>query len=263
MILFPCRIHPQKRPFLMLEIAKALKTKLPGVAFAVVGDGPQLEELRLAVQREGMVDTVFFAGRQRDMRPWYKDSSVTLICSLKEGLALTAYESLSMEVPVVTSDVGGQAELVDETVGRVIPLHQSEEWGLDERCFSTVEVNQYVEAVTSLLLDQKHYENICEACRKRITGQFSVHTAVKKLETAFKLFADKPDSKRIEGTGNSNNDDLLPDEIVTLCCEAENAEFAVKGSYSETKNELMRLANSPKGRKLINMMFKLRLNKLF
>ena len=36
MILFPCRLHPQKRPFLMLEIAKELRYAVPGAAVAVV-----------------------------------------------------------------------------------------------------------------------------------------------------------------------------------------------------------------------------------
>ena len=115
----------------MLEIAKELKKKLPDAAFAVVGDGPQLEELKLAVRRGGLEETVYFAGRRSDMRPWYADAALTLICSLKEGLALTAYESLSMKTPVITSDVGGQAELIDSAVGRVLPLLQSEEDDLD------------------------------------------------------------------------------------------------------------------------------------
>ena len=126
-ILFPCRIHPQKRPFLMVEIAKQIKQSIPNIAFVVVGDGPQFEELKIAIERENLTETVYLAGRQKDMRPYYKDSALTLICSLKEGLALTAYESLSMSKPVVTSDVGGQAELIDDTVGRVLPLLQSPE----------------------------------------------------------------------------------------------------------------------------------------
>ncbi|MFQ9127404.1 MAG: glycosyltransferase [Butyricicoccaceae bacterium] len=131
MILFPCRIHPQKRPFLMVEIAKQIKQSIPNIAFVVVGDGPQFEELKIAIKRENLTETVYLAGRQKDMCPYYKDSALTLICSLKEGLALTAYESLSMSKPVVTSDVGGQAELIDDTVGRVLPLLQSEVDELD------------------------------------------------------------------------------------------------------------------------------------
>ena len=185
-VLFPCRIHPQKRPFLMLEIAKETKKSIPNVAFVVVGDGPQFEELKIAIEREGLQETVYLAGRQKDMRPYYKDATLTLICSLKEGLALTAYESLSMSTPVITSDVGGQAELIDSTVGKVLPLLQSESEELDSREFSQEEVRQYVGAITDILGDCAAYEKMCVACRKKIEDGFSSQIMIQKLEKIFK-----------------------------------------------------------------------------
>ena len=184
-VLFPCRIHPQKRPFLMLEIAKEAKKRIPAIAFVVVGDGPQLGELKVAVEREKLQDTVYLAGRQSDMRPYYKDAVLTLICSLKEGLALTAYESLSMGKPVVTSDVGGQAELIDETVGRVLPLLQSEAEELDSRDFTEEEVGQYVNAIVDVLSDEAAYTRMCAACRERIETGFSSQLMIQKLESIF------------------------------------------------------------------------------
>ncbi|MFQ9127409.1 MAG: hypothetical protein ACLR4Z_12255 [Butyricicoccaceae bacterium] len=55
-----------------------------------------------------------------------------------------------MGKPVVTSDVGGQAELIDDTVGRVLPLLQSEADELDSRTFSQEEVRMYVKAITDV-----------------------------------------------------------------------------------------------------------------
>ena len=184
-VLFPCRIHPQKRPFLMLEIAKETRKRLPAIAFVVVGDGPQLGELKVAIERERLQDTVYLAGRQSDMRPYYKDAALTLICSLKEGLALTAYESLSMGKPVVTSDVGGQAELIDETVGRVLPLLQSEAEELDSRDFAEEEVSQYMNAIMDVLSDEAAYAQMCAACRERIETGFSSQLMIQKLERIF------------------------------------------------------------------------------
>ena len=193
-VLFPCRIHPQKRPFLMLEIAKEAKKRIPAIAFVVVGDGPQLGELKVAVEREKLQDTVYLAGRQSDMRPYYKDAALTLICSLKEGLALTAYESLSMGKPVVTSDVGGQAELIDETVGRVLPLLQSEAEELDSRDFTEEEVGQYVNAIVDVLSDEAAYTKMCAACRERIETGFSSQLMIQKLERIFEELVHAPDA---------------------------------------------------------------------
>ena len=184
LILFPCRVHAEKRPFLMLEIAKELRKTLPEAAFAVVGDGPQLEELRATVKRAGLHHTVYFAGRQSDMLPWYRDAALTLICSLNEGLALTAYESLSMGVPVITSDVGGQRELIDESVGRVLPLQQGRD-ELDVREFRPEEIRQYTDAIASLLSDKNGYERMRLSCRRRIEEGISSRIMIRRLETIF------------------------------------------------------------------------------
>ena len=69
-----------------------------------------------------------------------------------------------MSKPVVTSDVGGQAELIDDTVGRVLPLLQSEADELDSRTFSQEEVQMYVKAITDVLADQECYQQMCRNC---------------------------------------------------------------------------------------------------
>jgi len=184
-VLFPCRMHPQKRPFLMLEIAEQTKQQIPNIAFVAVGDGPQLEELRQVANNSKLQDTVYFAGRADDMLPYYKDSDVTLICSLKEGLALTAYESLSMGVPVISSDVGGQKELIDAAVGKIIPLYQDEETDLDNREFATEEVQAYAVAIVDILSDKKGYVQMSKNCRNKIENGFSTTTMIEKLEAIF------------------------------------------------------------------------------
>ena len=265
-VLFPCRIHPQKRPFLMLEIAKEVKKQLPNIAFVVVGDGPQFEELKITIEREGLQETVYLAGRQKDMRPYYKDAALTLICSLKEGLALTAYESLSMSTPVITSDVGGQAELIDSNVGKVLPLLQSESEELDSREFSQEEVRQYVGAITDILGDRAAYEKMCVACRKKIEDGFSSQIMIQKLEKIFKeLVHDQKIVEERKAVSKELQKYLrVCGEFPTLMSEINAYEFMYKNAYApDMKNELMRIANSKWGRRAIKLAFKLKLNKLF
>ena len=265
-VLFPCRIHPQKRPFLMVEIAKQIRQCIPNIAFVVVGDGPQFEELKIAIERENLTETVCLAGRQKDMRPYYKDSALTLICSLKEGLALTAYESLSMGKPVVTSDVGGQAELIDDTVGRVLPLLQSEADELDSRTFSQEEVQMYVKAITDVLAGQKQYQQMCRNCRRKIEEGFSSQIMIRKLERIFEDLVQNPvqQERRQETAKNIGFYSRILNELPTLMNEVNAYEAMYKNAYApDTKNELMRIANSKWGRRAIKLAFKLRLNKLF
>lgn len=265
MVLFPCRIHPQKRPFLMIEIARELVKRNVEIIFMVVGDGPQLTELQAVVSDEGLSKVVYFAGRQEDMRPYYRDATVTLICSLKEGLALTAYESLAMKTPVVTADVGGQSELINSSVGRVIPLLQEEADSLDQRTFNKNEINLYVDALCDIVNNEINYPVLCENCRQRILQHFSSDKMITHLQSELEKLCL---SDIVFEPYNKDQISQFECEMVELCTlytEYELLEGYAKnvGQSLDTKNELIRIANSKWGHRLIKMAFKLKLNQLF
>lgn len=176
-ILFPCRIHHQKRPFMMLDIAERVQEILHQVAFVVAGDGVQLEDLKEKIKQRGLKDTVYCIGSTDKMRACYRDSVLTLICSLKEGLALTAYESLSMGVPVVSSDVGGQGDLIGPDVGALIPLHQ-EETDILREDYDPEEIDLYVTHICRILQDTSLYAELSENCRSKIVNGFSTERMV-------------------------------------------------------------------------------------
>lgn len=265
-VLFPCRMHPQKRPFLMLEIAEQVKKKILDIAFVAVGDGPQLEELQRASEQKGLVGTVYFAGRAENMLPYYKDADITLICSLKEGLSLTAYESLSMGVPVISSDVGGQKELIDEMVGHIVPLMQDEEKDLDSRIFAEKEVAVYVDAIGDILRDRERYVEMSRTCRARIEEGFSSDDMIRKLERIFLELSQSQYARIIRKEKQQAISCLgkWAEDYITAYQEIENhaAVFSVQYS-SDAKSELMRIANSKWGRRLIKVAFKLKLNRIF
>lgn len=175
-ILYPCRLSAEKRPYLMLEIVR----RLPEYRFAVVGDGPLAEEIRREAERLGVSERIVWAGAQSDMRPWYHACAATLICSLREGLALTAYESLAMETPVVSCDVGGQSELVDSCVGRLIPLRQD---AGDEgtKRVDPAEAQAYADALREVL-GSASYQDMCRACRSRVQSGFTLSDMSRAME---------------------------------------------------------------------------------
>lgn len=181
-ILFPCRIHPQKRPFMVLEIADRMQRIHPEMIFVVAGDGPQLEELKFEIMKRKLERSVMCIGRCDDMASCYKDAFLTLICSVKEGLALTAYESCSMGVPVISSAVGGQGDLIDEKVGKLIVMRQKEDVELDNRTFDEEEIREYVHAICGFLENKERYRECSINCRKRIVEKFSIKKMIENME---------------------------------------------------------------------------------
>ncbi len=217
-VLFICRLHAQKRPFLMLEIAKALNKKYEKAAFVVVGNGPLEEELKQSCKDMGLTDVVYFAGDTDDPRLYYKDSAVTLICSLKEGLSLTAYESLAMGVPVVSADVGGQCDLVDASVGALIPCMDSESEDFGKSEFSQKEIDAYTDALLKILCDNKLRERMSIAGRKRIEESFSIGTMIKNMESEFEWLMSDPvlKEKRKKMAETLSQLGFIADDMITM-----------------------------------------------
>lgn len=227
-ILFPCRIYPQKRPFMMLDIAEKVHTRYNNVLFVVIGDGEQLNELKVAIRDRHLDDVVICIGRSDKMKECYCDAKLTLICSLKEGLALTAYESCAMGVPVISSDVGGQRDLIDDTVGRLIMLKQDEETALDCREFDVQEVDEFVEAILRFLENKNYYARCSKNCRSRIEEAFSIKIMSKNMEKEIlKLVSDEQlDRRHVEMAECLKEQGKFAEEFYTsyIVSEAKQAE---------------------------------------
>ena len=185
-ILFICRIVEIKRPIFMLRVLEAILKKDKNFILLVVGDGEQMQEMQKMAKQLNLTQNIVFTGMKdvTQTKQYYKMSDITIICSFSEGLAVTAYESLSMKVPVITSDVGGQSELIDETVGKVIPLMQDAENDLFKRKYSEEEIQLYANSIIEIV-NSKDYKKMQENCREKITKSFSVDNMVKTLDNEF------------------------------------------------------------------------------
>lgn len=180
-ILFLCRISEEKRPIFMLRVFQELLKRDNNLMLLVVGDGDVLSEMKQNAKNAKIEDNIIFFGMQSNVKPFYKLADVSVICSLVEGLTITTYESLSMGTPVVTADVGGQKELVDETCGRVVQNIQTDKTGFYNRDYSDEEVNRYVKAIREVLDDKTLVHN----CRKKILNGYTVNQMVNTFENEF------------------------------------------------------------------------------
>ena len=244
----------------MLEIAKQVIRQEKNVCFLVAGDGPQNQELRQKIRQAGLDSWFVCTGEITEMEKVYADSDLTLICSLKEGLSLTAYESCAMATPVVSADVGGQKELIDETVGRLVPLYQKET-DIDSRDFAQEEIDAYAAVILEVLQDPRQYAQLCRNCRQRIETGFSTDKMIVNLE---KVLLETLDKVRA-----SCQTDRFPKSMMGWAQHyldtylAYEAALNPQNSGEDLNLELKRIANSRLGRFAIKVLMKLKINKLF
>ncbi len=221
MLSYICRISEQKRPLLLLQIIAKLKEKRQDFKVLVVGDGNLLNKMKERAKELNIYDDIVFTGSLKDTTEIYAISDLTINCSLKEGLALTAYESLSMGVPVISSDVGGQKELITSDVGEIIPLMQDEKDIYLEN-YNPDEINNFVSAIDKVLNNLDEYK---KNCRQRIIDNFSINKMIEKMTAIFEEVKERPNEIKIEnGKGLKNNRELTK-EIVTINLKNDEVEY--------------------------------------
>ena len=220
-ITYICRITEQKRPLLFLDIINELKKKRQDFKVLVVGDGNLLLKMKEKAKKLDLTDNILFLGNINNTVEIYRISDITVNCSLKEGLALTAYESLSMNVPVVSSDVGGQKELINEETGKIIPLMQDEKEIYLEQ-YKEKEINEFVKAIEEVLDNLEKYK---KNCRKRICEYFTIKKMIEKMEEILeKIHQESNENKINNGRGLKNNINILK-EIITENLQSDGIEY--------------------------------------
>lgn len=167
-ISFIARLSEEKRPTMFVEIANKLLEKNPNLYFVIAGDGPLMNQVSSMVSEDFKL-----LGMVKNTEEVYAFSDITVNCSSLEGLALTSYESLSMNVPVVSTDVGGQTELIDDTVGGTVHYNEN----ATEEIYNK-ELEEYVKKIEYVL---KNLDKLKDNCRKKIQKGFTLDIMVKKF----------------------------------------------------------------------------------
>ena len=211
------RIDYQKRPFLLMQIIKKTVEKKKDVLFLIAGDGPLLPDIKRIARDQGLDPYVRFLGKTDKPDELYAISDMTLNCSIKEGLALTAYESLAMGVPVVSCDVGGQKELINKDTGVIVPCLQNEEDIFDFN-YQEEDIQNYVDGILKI---SSHLDQYKKACRKRILDGFTIDNMAENMQKEFgQLF-----SKKMPETSDLTNHLDITKELITMFFLADKPQY--------------------------------------
>ncbi|KAB7707431.1 glycosyltransferase [Bacillus aerolatus] len=116
------RLHPIKGHTIVFEAMKQIEEeKRPHLL--LVGDGPIKEELEKEAANRQLNSHVHFLGFRSDVDQIYAASDLALLASYSESFPLALLEAANQHVPIVTTDVGGVRELVqNEETGWIVPV---------------------------------------------------------------------------------------------------------------------------------------------
>ena len=210
-LLYPARIVPQKRPLFLLDIMKALKDKNLPIKLIVLGNGylmPNVQEKINSLELASVVD-IFEPVNSEEMKPFYAAADIFLLPSEYEGISVAIYEAMSMELPVVASDVCGQKELVIPNTGFLLPKGEGD----------SSEVEAYLQALIPLIRDADLRLKIGQAARQRVVQNFTLSQMGDRMEEIFTEAMEKRINSEPE-----NYDLSLAEESLIGCLESNYLE---------------------------------------
>ncbi|MDQ5958069.1 MAG: hypothetical protein QG665_417 [Patescibacteria group bacterium] len=108
------RLVPWKGIKELVESVIILKNLIPELSLIIAGDGPEREALVSLVRLRGAVDYIQFTGEllQPDLFAYIKAADLFVLNSTYEGLSHQLLEVMSLETPIVATDVGGNPEII-------------------------------------------------------------------------------------------------------------------------------------------------------
>lgn len=156
-----------------LEAAALLREKHPALWHVFAGGGDR-NELRASAAKLGVAERVVFAGFRRDMERVYAAADLSVLPSFAgEGVSGVLREAMACALPVITTDVGGNTELVrDGEVGLVVPRR-------DPAALAA--------AIGRLIEDRALSRRLAEAGRQLVLENYSAETRAAKI---FALYDD-------------------------------------------------------------------------
>jgi glycosyltransferase involved in cell wall biosynthesis len=110
---------------LFIKAAAAIMPQFPKVSFSIAGDvldPVYFAELQSLVRDLGLSEHFRFEGGVTDLRRHLAGADIFVLPSRSEGFSNALVEAMAASLPVVATDVGGNAEAVqDGTTGLIVP----------------------------------------------------------------------------------------------------------------------------------------------
>jgi len=162
----------------IIESARKLSKRFENVVWLFVGDGNLSAHYKEQVRQSGLRDRIKFTGLLPPSRiPLAIQSSDILVhCSLREGLARTLPQAMLCEKPVISFDVDGAREVVNEQTGRLIEPKN---------------VEQLTNACAELIENDDLRTSLGKAAREFVREKFAPQRMVDTIEAVYKKLLEK------------------------------------------------------------------------
>ncbi|QJX56079.1 N-acetyl-alpha-D-glucosaminyl L-malate synthase BshA [Staphylococcus warneri] len=165
-----------KRIDTIIETFAKVHEKIPS-KLVLLGDGPELIDMRQKTRDLGVEEHVLFLGKQDNVSAFYQLSDLVLLLSEKESFGLTLLEAMKTGVVPIGSNAGGIKEVIKHgEIGYIVDVGDSEQ------------ATQYA---IKLLQDRKLYEQFQSQMLLDIEQRFGSELITDQYEYYYRKMLNK------------------------------------------------------------------------
>jgi glycosyltransferase involved in cell wall biosynthesis len=152
----------------LIEIANQCVNleKLP-FKFIQIGHGKLTQELIQKRDQLNLQESFEFLGFINDVDYFYKTSDAFLLTSVREGLGVSILEASLNKLPIVSSNVGGIPEIVENNVNGLLCDYN--------------DVNCYVQNLKIIFNSKELTDNLTRNAHQKVLDDFSPNVMIEKL----------------------------------------------------------------------------------
>ncbi len=171
----------------LIKAAGLVVKQFPGVVFSIAGEVLEpdyFEELHGLIRDLNLAEHVRFAGNITNLREYLFAADLFVLPSRSEGFSNAIVEAMAASLPVIATNVGGNAEAVEQGVsGFIVPSE-------DPAALAT--------AITRLLSNKPQAQEMGEAGRRLARERFTTDAMMHEITLAYaELLMGKSSARRV------------------------------------------------------------------
>lgn len=165
------RLSPEKGHRVLLDAIPRLLKHCPDFRLELAGEGPLRGDLEKQALNLGIAGQVRFLGNVSNVAERLSHARLFVLPSFTEGISLTLLEAMSVGLPVVATQVGGNPEVVHPAqTGLLVPSNDSQ---------------SLAEAIERVWNDPPFGSLLGQAGRSRVESQFDIRAMVARYERLY------------------------------------------------------------------------------
>ena len=149
-----------KRIDIFIKAASIVHKRFPDVKFWIIGDGLLRKDLESLGSSLGLDSSLFFLGRRSDVKDLLNKMTIGVISSDSEGLSNAIMEYMSVGLPVIATNAGGNPQLVNDGVSGFL--------------FSPDNADQLAAMITKMLSEPEKTARMGEAGYRILEKDFGI-----------------------------------------------------------------------------------------